>query len=78
MIEDKKSNIEEQIILEEFQEKIINFKNELNDTDAMIFELKLNSFSYREISILLDIDFKKVDNRLCLIRKKLKKYLLTS
>ncbi len=54
---------------------IIKFKNELNFDDACVFELRYNSFSYKDISILLDIPFKTVDNKLLKIRNKLKKYL---
>ena len=65
-----------QIIIDrDFESKIIEFKNELNMTDSLIFELKYNGFSYKEISILMDIKTKTVDNRLLNIRNKLKKYL---
>lgn len=58
-----------------FSEDIIRFKNELDDIDAQIFELRFNRFSYKEISILLDVDLKKIDNRMVKVRKKLKKFL---
>lgn len=57
------------------EEKIIMFKNTLDFDDSLIFELKFNSFSYKEISKLLDIDIKKVDNCLYKIKKKFKIFL---
>jgi len=58
-----------------FSEDIIRFKNELDGIDSQIFELRFNCFSYKEISVLLDIDIKKIDNSMVKVRKKLKKYL---
>ena len=55
--------------------KIIDFKHSLNFLEASIFELRYNSFSYRQIADLLEIDCKTVDNRLLKIRKEFKKYL---
>lgn len=43
--------------------------------EGCIFELRFNNFSYKEISKLLEIDVKKVDNVLLKIRKKLEKFL---
>lgn len=68
--------IDDELNFRYLEEKMIDFKNNLNFSDALIFELKLNAFSYNEISTLLDIDKKKVDNRLLYIRKKLKIFLL--
>lgn len=62
----------------EMETSIINFKNSLNFFDAQIFELRYNSFSYKDIASLLDIEVKKVDNILLKIRKKLEKYFLFS
>lgn len=59
-----------------FINKIINFKNSLDFIDSLIFELKYNYFSYKDISNLLEIDIKKIDNRLSKIRNKLKNYLI--
>ena len=69
--------IDDELDYRYLEEKITIFKNNLSFSDSLIFELKLNSFSYNEISILLDIDKKKVDNRLLYIRKKLKIFLLS-
>jgi len=60
----------------EYEKMIINFKNSLDFLDANIFELRYNSFSYKDIAILLGISKKKVDNCLIKIKEKLKKYML--
>lgn len=60
----------------EYEKMIINFKNSLDFLDANIFELRYNSFSYKDIALLLGISKKKVDNTLIKIREKLKKYML--
>ena len=70
-------NTKDLIDFADMQDKIIVFKNELDFEDSLIFELKLNEFRYKEISLLLDMDIKKVDNRLYFIRKKFKNYLLS-
>ncbi len=62
---------------EEIQEKLIKFKYNLDFMDSVIFDMKYSSFSYDEISKVLDISIKQVDNRLTKIRNKLKKYLLS-
>ena len=54
---------------------IKEFTLDLNFMDACIFELRFNNFSYKEISELLEIDRKRVDNALLKIRKKLEKFL---
>ncbi len=65
-----------QILIDrEFETKIIKFKNQLQEIEANIFELKYNGFSYKEIGILMHLTKKEVDNKLLSIRKKLKKYL---
>lgn len=64
------------IIDSEFYNNIIYIKSKLKDLDSQIFELKYNGFSYRDISELLGIPIKLVDNRMTQIRNKIKKYLL--
>ena len=54
-----------------FYNKIIDFKNNLNDVQAQIFELKYNGFSNNDIGILLELDVKNVYYNLCFVRKKL-------
>ena len=55
-----------------FYEKILRFKNSLNDTQSQIFELKYNGFSNKEIGKLLSIHPRVVYNNLCLIRDRMK------
>ena len=65
------------LVENELVDTIINFKNNLNYEDSWIFELKYNNFTYDEISVLLDLPKKNIDNRLFKIRNKLKKYLIS-
>ncbi len=51
-----------------------DFKYTLPDEYALVFELKTNNFSNLEISKLLDLDYKMVDNILRSIKMRLKKY----
>ncbi len=67
---------EDKIKNNEFSDFIINFKNDLDFLEANIFELKYNSFSYKDIAKILDIEVKTVDNKLVKIKIKLKKYML--
>lgn len=55
--------------------KILEFKYSLSDLYSMIFELRLNNFSNKEISLLLDIKYKTVDNAVRSIKDKFKKEL---
>ena len=50
-------------------------KNCLSFNQSIVFELRYNNFTYKEISILLDLPLSTIDGRLCLIRKKLKSIL---
>lgn len=50
-------------------------KNSLNFNQSIVFELKFNGFTYKEISLLLDIPKTTVDGRISLIRKKLRNNL---
>ena len=62
-----------QVLLDDFYDNLILFKNELNNTEAYIFELKFNGFRVSEISRLLDINRKTVYNNLRNIRYKFRK-----
>lgn len=75
--QEKYKDIAQNIIDRDFENKIIIFKNDLNELDSSIFELKYNGFAYKEIATLLNLSKKDVDNRLLSIRNKLKKYLNT-
>ncbi len=70
-----KENVEKNVLSEEIYKKIWAYRHELSDEEGMIFELKANKFSNKEISTLLDIPYKKVDNCLRKIRILLTKYI---
>ena len=61
-------NLEENFSGDELLRILNRLKYKFNDIDSMIFELKFNFFTTREISILLGISYKFVDNRLRKIR----------
>lgn len=54
---------------------LYKFKYELSDIQSMIYELRLNNFSNKEIAVLLDITYKNVDNSIRLIKNKFKNYI---
>ncbi len=54
---------------------LYNFKYELSDVQSRVYELRLNNFSNKEISILLDLTYKTVDNCIRLTKEKFKKYI---
>lgn len=54
---------------------IYNFRYELSDLQSQIYELRLNNFSNKEISKLLDITYKSVDNSIRLMKIKFKNYI---
>ncbi|MBQ7104758.1 MAG: sigma-70 family RNA polymerase sigma factor [Bacilli bacterium] len=70
------NNLVEFYLEDEYYSKLLyKFKYELSDLQSMIYELRLNSFSNKEISILLDITYKNVDNSIRLIKNKFKNYI---
>lgn len=52
---------------------LLSLKHNLPFLYSLVFELRINNFSNREIATLLDIKYKQVDNALRLIKAKLKK-----
>ena len=56
---------------------LYNLKYYLNDKDSLIYELKMNYFTNKEIADLLDMSYRYVDNRLRIIRKRLKQRILS-
>ena len=58
-----------------YKKVLYDFKYELSDIQSQVYELRLNNFSNREISILLDINYKSVDNCIRLMKEKFKKYI---
>jgi len=69
-------DIVENISEENYYHNILyNFKFELSDIQSQIFELRLNSFTNKEIACLLDIKYKSVDNCIRLMKIKFKNYI---
>lgn len=54
-----------------FLDRMIEFKNNLDLDKALVFELKFNGFTNKEIGKLLDISVKNVYYCVCFIRNKL-------
>lgn len=75
VIEDIRENISNNFDNIVSYKNILDLKYELSDRQSMVYELKLNNFSNKEIATLLDISYKAVDNSLKLIKGKLKKYV---
>lgn len=59
----------------EFKEYLDNFIKNLPSQDKKILELRNEDHSYKEISKELNINTKKVDNKLRVIKKQLKDYI---
>lgn len=61
-------------LISNYDEKLFLWgKNCFDFIDSNIFELRYNGFSYKEISVLLDLPFRTVDSRLCKIRRTLQR-----
>lgn len=58
-----------------FEEKLNSFVSHLKDEDRTIIEMRLENMSYKDISERLQINTKRVDNRLSTLKKRLKIYL---
>jgi len=64
---------EKRMIKEEEETELINkIKNSLTDFEEEVFDLKLQGFSYKEISNILDKDSKAIDNAIQRIKSKMK------
>ena len=59
----EESNVDKYLITEEKKEYINDIKLGLEFIDSCIFELRYNGFSYKEISILLDLPLRSVQFR---------------
>ena len=70
-------NLEDSICNSDFFNRIFMYRHNLSFEESLIFELKFNQFSNREIATLLDISYKKVDNCLRKIRNKFVKFKIT-
>jgi RNA polymerase sporulation-specific sigma factor len=56
---------------EEVKELIVFLQNELTNLEQNVLQLRLQGFSYREITTILEIQTKAVDNAIQRIRKKI-------
>ena len=56
---------------EDLLNRVVNIVDSFGSVDSSIFKLKMNGFSYEEISVLLEIPIRKLQTRLYLIRKKI-------
>lgn len=59
-----------------YEKSIVDIKYNLQGTHGLVFELKFNGFSNIEISLLLDLPYKKVDNSLRYIKNYLNKNII--
>lgn len=70
-------NLEESYISDSNYLLLYNYKYNLKNEEALVYELRLNNFTIGEIANLLDISYKKVDNNLRKIRKLLREHILS-
>lgn len=76
LIEDKNVLLPDEVLnLDEIESKIRDFMYSLDFPLSLIFELKFNGFSNKDISILLDYPFRKLANDVFKIRKNCSKIL---
>lgn len=61
------------VLLNDFYDSLILFKNDLSMMESYIFELKFNGFKVFEISSLLDVSRRTISNKLRSIRYKFEK-----
>ena len=61
------------LVISDFIQEIIDFKNSLPIDMACVFELRVNGFTYKEISILLGFPKSRVDSAINQIRMRLKR-----
>lgn len=67
------NSIVDDVLIE--NEIFFKYKNLLNFKLSVIFELRYNGFSYKEISTLLDLSKSTIDGRMAMLRKKIKNSL---
>lgn len=73
LLKDETENPEQLLLNEEDKKELQNIINsKLNDIEIQVLELKLKGFENKEISEILDCDYKKIDNTLQRIKQKLK------
>lgn len=60
---------------QEFEKYLYDFVKTLSTEDQQLFKLRSENLSYKQISERLNIKTKKIDNRLRVLRKRLKEYI---
>ena len=76
LAKDINSNPENMLIKAENESEIMDFANkEFSTIELEVFKLRINGFNYKEISEILDITTKQVDNSLQRIKNKLKQFV---
>ncbi len=74
---ESKENVEQDVISNITCSGIMSLKYDMDMEMAAVFELKSNKFNTREISTLLDLPRKKVENYLIQIKRIINRYLKT-
>ena len=75
IVEDKSADINDIISFRYLNNRVRDVLNAHDIIDSSILELRLNGFSYKEISELLDVSLKCINSRLYLLRKTLREEL---
>lgn len=76
LLKDDSTDPENVLLNHERENSLSNLINDkLTDFELQVFELKLNHFTYEEISTILDKNVKSIDNALQRIKSKVKKIL---
>ena len=76
ILSDNSLNPERQILDYEREKELIdNIKSVLTDFEQQVFDLKIASFSYREIAEILEKDPKSIDNAIQRIKSKAKEQI---
>lgn len=70
----KKDNTESIVSINLALENLNKFKDTLTSQQSLIYELRVNGFNNKEISILLDLPYRSIDNSLRIVKEKLKNY----
>ena len=58
-----------------FEKRLNTFVSHLKEEDQIILQMRIDNMSYKDISKRLKINTKRVDNRLNILKKRLKAYL---
>lgn len=70
-------DLENYVMSENNFQKLLLYKHNMDFDTSLVYELKINHFTNKEISILLDFSYKKVDNLLSKARSYISKMKLS-